>query len=107
MYRRNLSTRRNDGLTTYQDDDPGGDFTADDDNDRIPASGCLGGTDPSDDGPSWDTNCDGIRDGLSASYCNGLSTSVDSDGDHLKQRWEVCKWGTSDSDQDSDDDGLK
>jgi hypothetical protein len=82
--------------------------TYDDDNDGSPAMGCLGGTDTdaSDDGPSRDTDCNGIRDGIAPSTCAGLSTMMDVDGDGVPERYEVCKWGTSDTNTDSDGDGL-
>jgi hypothetical protein len=108
--------------------DPGGDVTYDDDNDGLPA--CLNSnldadcddagevkclkhgygeaydTDGSDDGASWDVDCNGIRDGLTAGFCAGLSATADADGDRVPERAEVCKWGTSDGDTDSDGDGL-
>jgi hypothetical protein len=119
----------NDNLPDLYDTDPSGDDTYDDDNDGRPA--CLGGDssglcgdfpgekmclaplgsppfagddDGSDDGPSWDIDCDGIRDGYSPSYCATLSG--DADGDGIPARAEVCKWGTSDNDTDSDGDGY-
>jgi hypothetical protein len=94
----------NDNIPDLYDTDPSGDDTYDDNNDGIPATGCLGGTDAADDGPSWDIDCDGIRDGYSAAYCATLAG--DADGDGVPARAEVCKWGTSDVDTDSDGDGL-
>jgi hypothetical protein len=93
----------NDGIDG-SDPDPRGDVTYDDDNDGYPALGCLGvsGTDTDDDGPSWDADCNAVRDGVT---CTGSNT-VDNDGDGLKERWEICKWGTSDASQDSDGDGM-
>jgi hypothetical protein len=92
----------NDGLPDESDADPRSDVTYDDNANGVPGSGCLGGTDAADDGPSWDANCDGIRDGVT---CSG-STAIDADGDGLPQRAEQCKWGTSDSAQDSDGQGA-
>jgi murein DD-endopeptidase MepM/ murein hydrolase activator NlpD len=92
----------NDSLPDGVDPYPRDDVTYDDDNDGGPGVGCLDGNDASDSGPSWDANCNGVRDGVA---CSG-STSLDNDGDGLKERWELCKWGTSDSDQDSDDGGV-
>jgi hypothetical protein len=97
----------NDGIADGSDSDPGGDITYDDDGDGNPAIGCFGGTDAGDDGPSWDINCDGIRDGVSPAACAALSTSTDADGDRIPERYEICKWGTSDNSTDSDADGLK
>jgi hypothetical protein len=77
------------------------------------------GTDAENDGPSWDTDNDGVRDGIECDLgtdprdrfsrpsflsCGG---GLDADGDGLKAAWEVCKWGTSDNDVDSDNDGTR
>jgi hypothetical protein len=98
----------NDGIADGSDPQPGGDVTYDDDNDGNPAMGCLGGTDTDagEDGPSWDADCDGRRDGISGATCASLSASTDGDGDRVPERAEVCNWGTSDGDTDSDGDGL-
>jgi hypothetical protein len=96
----------NDGVSDLSDATPSGDITWDDDNDGEPGSGCLGGTDASDDGPAWDANCDGFLDGLNANACAALSATADGDGDHVPERYEACKWATSDADTDSDGDGL-
>jgi hypothetical protein len=97
----------NDSLPDAGDGDRGGDVTYDDDNDGNPADGCLGGSDldVGEDGPSWDADCNGVRDGL-ASSCATLTMPADADGDNVLMRSEICKWGTSDTDTDSDDDGL-
>jgi hypothetical protein len=95
----------NDGTPDGSDADPGGDVTYDDDNDGDPAAGCLDGADAADDGPSWDTDCDGVRDGL-AEACEDFTMPGDADGDLIPTHAEICKWGTSDNDTDSDGDGL-
>jgi lysophospholipase L1-like esterase len=97
----------NDGLPDELDPDPGGDYAYDDDNDGEPAKGCLDGADLDDDGPSWDTNCDGILDGMAAHpACAPNPPFRDADGDRIAERIEVCKWGTSDNDFDTDGDGI-
>lgn len=84
----------NDGAADHADFDPRGDVTYDDDNDGNPHAGCVNGTDAQDDGPSWDINCNGVRDGVSLPLC-GSSDITDSDGDGLRNKWELCKWGTN------------
>ena len=102
------------------DDHPrpgGGDVTNDDNADRNPATPM--GTDLADNGPSWDTDNDGILDGAecglgktprspasrpSAAACGGAMTDADADG--LPASAERCKWGTSDTNIDSDGDAL-
>jgi hypothetical protein len=78
----------NDGLPDGSDPEPRGDHTYDDNNNGIPATGCLGGSDAADDGTSWDTNCDGVRDGIAP------LGSGDSDGDGLSDAEETRRWGT-------------
>lgn len=92
----------NDGLVDWIDSDDRGDVTYDDDNDGNTGAGCLLGTDPGDDGPSWDTACDGVRDFLTPAYCAEIPDLADGDGDGLRTRWEVYKWGTSDGSQNTD-----
>jgi hypothetical protein len=94
----------------------GGDTTFDDNSDGNPAAPL--GTDMADNGPSWDTDGDGVRDGaecalgsyprhpLSSPSFEECGSSTDNDGDGLLASWELCKWGTSDLDADSDDDGM-
>jgi hypothetical protein len=70
------------------------------------------------DPPSWDTDGDSVFDGVECALgtnptdagsrpgvaaCGGTG---DSDGDGLLDAWEICKWGTSESNIDSDGDGL-
>jgi hypothetical protein len=95
----------NDGLPDTIDPEPGlpRDLTVDDDGDGNAAVGCFGGTDPDDDGVSWDMDCDGKLDGAPAD-CG--SVTLDADGDGLRDAWETCRWGTSNSSVDSDGDGI-
>jgi hypothetical protein len=95
----------NDGLPDTIDPEPGlpRDLTVDDNGDGNPAVGCFGGTDPDDDGVSWDMDCDGKLDGAPAD-CG--SVTLDADGDGLRDAWETCRWGTSNSSVDSDGDGI-
>jgi glucose/arabinose dehydrogenase len=72
------------------------------------------------DGTSWDTDGDVVPDGVectlgtnpavvSADDRTVCAMSVppgDSDGDALLDAWEVCKWGTSAGDTETDGDGL-
>jgi hypothetical protein len=97
------------GLTS-----PGGDITYDDNNNGTMLDG-------SDDGPSWDSDGDTVLDGAectlgtdpanpasvpSTALCGG--SSVDTDGDGLRDAWETCKWGTNPNVgfTDTDGDGL-
>jgi hypothetical protein len=104
------------GLTTIHKLPVGGDVTADDNGNRVPAPSL--GADTADSGPSWDTDNDGVRDGVECNLgtnprdassspaqaqCGG---TVDADLDGLTAAMETCKWGTSDSDQDTDGDGM-
>ncbi|MEX2246814.1 MAG: thrombospondin type 3 repeat-containing protein [Dehalococcoidia bacterium] len=92
----------------------GGDITNDDDGDGNPAPPM--GTDAGDDGPSWDTDNDGTLDGWecangfdprdAASRPAAIIGDVDSDGDGLRDSWEVRGWGTNPNMLDSDGDGL-
>ena len=74
-----------------------------------------------DNGPSWDTDGDFVRDGLECAVSTNprfaagadlvtcrtfAGGTVDTDGDGIDNAAEVCKWGTSATDTDSDDDGL-
>ena len=100
-----------------------GDTTNDDNGNGNPAAPT--GTDPADNGPSWDTDNDGVLDGVECqlgtnprdgnpmhpnakptpAQCGGAMT--DADGDGLPAAAERCKWGTSDTNADSDGDGKK
>jgi hypothetical protein len=97
-----------DGILNYQDPHPSGDITYDTDGD---GSACMasGGNDTGDHGPSWDWNCNGVLDGKEdpvTHLCTfSAPASQDTDGDGLKDVWEVCKWGTDPNNQDSDSDG--
>jgi alpha-tubulin suppressor-like RCC1 family protein len=94
----------NDGLPDASDTDPGGDITYDDNANGVP---CVPlGTDAADDGPSWDSNCNGVLDGMEAGCPLAANPNGDDDGDGLKNSWEVCKWGSNPSVQDSDGDTL-
>jgi len=84
----------NDGIPDGLDSDPGGDVTYDDNND-----GTWKGT--GDDGPSWDSNSNGKRDGVETTC---TTSTADTDGDGLKDKWEECKWGTSATVVDTDGD---
>jgi len=112
----------NDGLPDAQDTEPltgaglCGTLTMSDGHPN-PAGGDI--TDADGNGPSWDTDGDGVLDGVecqlgadprsaaskpSAAACGG---STDADGDGLPASAERCKWGTSDTNVDSDGDGIK
>jgi hypothetical protein len=79
------------------------DVTYDDDADGV--SGPPYGAD-TDDGPWWDSNENAIQDSNVAA-CGAASTSADTDSDGLIDSWEVCKWDSSPTDTDSDDDGAQ
>jgi hypothetical protein len=90
----------NDGLPNASDADPGGDITYDDNN-----NGTMCPADAADDGPSWDSNCNGIRDGAEGICPLAVNPNGDDDGDGLLNTWEVCKWGTDPSVQNTDGEG--
>jgi hypothetical protein len=91
----------NDGTADGSDPDPRGDNTYDDNGNGIGA-GFLYSPDPADDGPSWDSNANGVRDGVEGTC---TTSTADTDGDRLADKWEECKWGTNANDTDTDDDG--
>jgi len=96
-----------DGLLNYADVNPAGDppvmdITYDDNGNGVP---CFPPTvDGADNGPSWDADCNGRLDGWAVGTCG--SSSLDADGDGLKDAWENCKWGTNPNIVDSDSDGA-
>jgi hypothetical protein len=114
----------NDGLPDAQDVNPllavgiCAAFAGSTDGHPSPAGGDV--TDLDLNGPSWDTDGDGVRDGVecslgtnprsaaskpTAAACGGAMVDMDNDG--LPARAERCWWGTSDTNVNSDGDGLK
>ena len=112
-----------DGLPDLQDTEPLGatgvcaTFAGASDGHPNPAFGDI--TDADGNGPSWDTDNDGVLDGVecqlgtnprsaatkpSTTACGG---AADADADGLTAADEYCKWGTSDTNLDSDGDGKK
>jgi hypothetical protein len=98
----------NDGIPNATDPHPGGDITYDTDGDGL-ACMASGGNDTGDHGPSWDWNCNGVLDGKENPVTHLCTFSApanqDTDGDGLKDNWEVCKWGTDPNNWDTDGDG--
>jgi subtilisin-like proprotein convertase family protein len=97
----------NDGIPNASDSDPGGDITYDDNNNGIPCfAPDIDPAVPADTGPSWDADCNGVLDGVEAICPLAVNPTGDTDGDGLKNTWEVCKWGTNPNIVDSDSDGA-
>jgi hypothetical protein len=88
---------------------PNTDQTADDDLDGAydPLCGSGSGTGDGDDTPSaQDHDCDGKNDGEDATSAGACGSTADADGDDLPDGWELCRWNTSSSDSDTDNDTL-